>query len=169
MGTKKENRKAFTELIENNKGIVHKVALIFSRTLHDKEDLYQEICLQLWRSFESYRGDAKLSTWLYRVALNTAISSVRTKNRNIETVALVPERHYQIKDPEKDEMTASLFQAIGLLQNIDRAIVLLWLEEKTYEEISEITGLTKTAVSVRLVRVRKKLEEILKKLENEQY
>ncbi|MEE4176082.1 MAG: RNA polymerase sigma factor [Bacteroides sp.] len=167
MRLQKGHRKAFMGLIEGNKGIIHKIALIFSETLHDKEDLYQEICFQLWRSHGNYRGDAKLSTWLYRVALNTAISSVRTKKRNVETVELIPEKHYQIKDPEKDEMTANLFKAIGLLQNIDRAIILLWLEEKNYEEISEITGLTKSAVSVRLVRVRKKLEEILKRIENE--
>jgi RNA polymerase sigma-70 factor (ECF subfamily) len=140
---------------------------MYTSNLADKEDLYQEICLQLWRSFGNYRGDSKLSTWLYRVALNTAISSVRKRKRFIDTVELDPERHFQVKDSDKLEATSKLMKAIYRLENIDRAIILLWLEEKKYEEISEITGLSKSAVSVRLVRVRKKLEENLKRIENE--
>ncbi len=167
MDRRKRNKKEFIDLIENNKGIIHKVALMYTETIHDKEDLYQEICMQLWRSFGKYRGEAKLSTWLYRVALNTAISAVRKRKKLIETVELDPERHYHIKDIDKNEMTRNLLRAISLLDNIDRAIILLWLEEKKYDEISEITGLSRSAVSVRLVRVRKKLEEHIKKLENE--
>lgn len=167
MDGKKRNKKEFIELIENNKGIIHKVALTYCSNNADKEDLYQEICLQLWRSFVNYRGGSKLSTWIYRVALNTAISAVRKRNRFIETVELDPERHYQVKDADKLEATNNLMKAIYQLDNIDRAIILLWLEEKKYEEISEITGLSKSAVSVRLVRVKKKLKENLKKIENE--
>ncbi len=167
MDSRKRNKQEFIDLIENNKGIIHKVALTYSSNNADKDDLYQEICLQLWRSFGKYRGDAKLSTWLYRVALNTAISSVRKRKRFIDTVELDPERHFQVKDSDKLEATSKLMKAIYRLENIDRAIILLWLEEKKYEEISEITGLSKSAVSVRLVRVRKKLEENLKRIENE--
>ncbi len=167
MDRRKRNKAAFIDLIENNKGIIHKIALMYVSTVADKEDLYQEICLQLWRSYSSYRGEAKQSTWLYRVALNTAISSVRKMKRLIETVELDPERHYHTKDSQKDETTRNLLKAISLLDNIDRAIILLWLEEKKYDEISEITGLSRSAVSVRLVRVRKKIEVTIKKLENE--
>ncbi|MEE4213816.1 MAG: RNA polymerase sigma factor [Bacteroidales bacterium] len=167
MDSIKRNKQEFIDLIEKNKGIIHKIALTYSSNKADKEDLYQEICLQLWRSFGNYRGDSKLSTWLYRVALNTAISSVRKRKRFIDTVELDPERHFQVKDSDKLEATSKLMKAIYRLENIDRAIILLWLEEKKYEEISEITGLSKSAVSVRLVRVRKKLEENLKRIENE--
>ena len=90
MDRRKRNKKEFIDLIENNKGIIHKVALMYTSTYADKEDLYQEICMQLWRSYGNYRGDAKLSTWLYRVALNTAISSVRKRKRIIDTVELDP-------------------------------------------------------------------------------
>lgn len=167
MSSKKNHKKDFVDLIENNKGIIHKISLIYTSNVADKEDLYQEICLQLWRSYDNFRGEAKLSTWLYRVALNTAISTIRRKNRFIETVELDPQKHYNIKDNEKDEMTSNLLRAISLLDNIDRAIVLLWLEEKKYEEISEVTGLSRSAVSARLVRVRTKLETIIKEIENE--
>lgn len=167
MDRKERNKQAFIDLIENNKGIIHKIALMYTSTMADKEDLYQEICLQLWRSYGNYRGEAKQSTWLYRVALNTAISSVRKKKRLIETVELDPERHYHTKDSQKDETTRNLLKAISLLDNIDRAIILLWLETKKYDEISEITGLSRSAVSVRLVRLRKKIEENIKRIENE--
>ena len=101
MDGSKRNKKEFIDLIENNKGIIHKIALTYCSNRADKEDLYQEICLQLWRSFSKYRGKSKISTWLYRVALNTAISAVRKRNRFIETVELDPDSHYQVKDAEK--------------------------------------------------------------------
>ena len=167
MDRRKRNKKEFIDLIDKNKGIIHKVSLMYTNNVTDKEDLYQEICMQLWRSYGRYRGDAKLSTWLYRVALNTAISTVRKSTRQIDTVELDPHRHYNVKDEEKDDMTRNLFRAISLLDKIDRAIIILWLEERKYEEISEIMGLSKSAVSVRLVRLRKKLEEHIKKFENE--
>jgi RNA polymerase sigma-70 factor (ECF subfamily) len=104
---------------------------------------------------------------LYRVAINTAINSVRRKNRSVNTVELDPERHYSIKDNNREQQTSNLMKAISRLNKIDRAIILLWLEEKKYEEISEIIGLSRSAVSVRLVRIRKKLEELIKEMENE--
>jgi RNA polymerase sigma-70 factor (ECF subfamily) len=167
MANTRTDKKEFIDLIESNKGIIHKIAMTYTSNIADKEDLYQEICLQLWRSHSKYRGEAKPSTWLYRVALNTSISFVRQRKRVIETVELIPERHYHIKDNEKDEDTKNLFKAISMLANIDRAIILLWLEEHKYEDISEIMGLSRSAVSVRLVRIRKKLEENLKLIENE--
>jgi RNA polymerase sigma-70 factor (ECF subfamily) len=167
MASTRRDKREFIDLIDSNKGIIHKIAMTYTSNIADKEDLYQEICLQLCRSYSKYRGEAKPSTWLYRVALNTSISFVRQRKRVIETVELNPERHYHIKDNEKDEETRNLFKAISMLANIDRAIILLWLEEHKYEDISEIMGLSRSAVSVRLVRIRKKLEENIKLIENE--
>lgn len=160
------HKKEFLNLLEENRGIIHKISLMYTSTNEDKEDLYQEICLQLWRSFGNYRGESKSSTWLYRVALNTAISSVRKRKRFIDTVELEPEKHFHVKDTEKTDKTTILLKAISMLNNVDRAIILLWLENKKYDEISEITGLSRSAVSVRLVRVKDKLEEKIKELEN---
>ena len=109
MSNRKKHKKDFADIIENNKGIIHKISLIYTSNSADKEDLYQEICLQLWRSYSNFRGEAKLSTWLYRVALNTAISTIRRKNRFFETVELDPQKHYNIKDNEKDEMTSTFY------------------------------------------------------------
>jgi RNA polymerase sigma-70 factor (ECF subfamily) len=161
------NKKDFIDLLEKNRGIIHKITLMYTSTASDKEDLYQEICLQLWRSVANYRGESKLSTWLYRVAINTAINSIRKNKRRINTIELDPDRHYQIKDKTREQETSLLMKAISRLNKIDRAIILLWLEEKKYEEISEVMGLTRSTVSVRLVRIRKKLEELIKGMENE--
>ena len=167
MESRKEHKKRFTELIEKNKGIIHKISLMYTSTIADKEDLDQEICFQLWRSYGNYKEISKFSTWLYRIALNTAISSVRRKKRSIETVELDSEKHYLLKDNEKEDKTRNLFRALSMLNKVDRAIILLWLEKKKYDEISEIMGLSRSAVSVRLVRIRNKLEVLIKKMENE--
>jgi RNA polymerase sigma-70 factor (ECF subfamily) len=161
------NKEEFINLLEKNRGIIHKVCLMYTYTVADKEDLYQEICLQLWRSVGNYRGESKFTTWLYRVAINTAINSIRKNKREIHTIELDPDHHYQIKDKNREQQTSLLMKAISRLNKIDRAVILLWLEEKKYEEISEIMGLTRSTVSVRLVRIRKKLEELIKEIENE--
>ena len=90
MESRKEHKKRFTDLIEKNKGIIHKICLMYTSTIADKEDLYQEICFQLWRSYGNYKEISKFSTWLYRIALNTAISSIRIKKRRIDMVELDP-------------------------------------------------------------------------------
>jgi len=158
---------SFVPLIEENKGIIHKISMMYTNNLADKEDLYQEICLQLWRSFRNYRAESKFSTWLYRVALNTAISSVRKERRRIETVELDQATHFVARDSEKEGMTRMLFKAMAKLNKVDRAIILLWLEEKEYAEISEIMGISQSAVSVRLVRIRERLKSIIKSMEDE--
>jgi RNA polymerase sigma-70 factor, ECF subfamily len=154
-------------LIEENRGIIHKVSLLYTSNVFDKEDLFQEICLQLCRSFGSYRQEAKFSTWLYRVSLNTAINSIRENKRKIFTVELNNAQNYAVKTDDKEGQTKMLMDSISRLNKIDKALILLWLEGKKYEEIAEIMGLTRSNVSVKLVRIRKKLEEIIKKMENE--
>ena len=101
--------------------------MMYTSTAADKEDLYQEICLQLWRSFRYYRNESKFSTWLYRVSLNTAISSVRKSNRRVETVLLDHSKHFISRESEKEETTRMLFRALSRLNKVDRAVILLWL------------------------------------------
>lgn len=167
MDHKRGHKGSFIQLMEENRGIIHKISMMYTTSLADKEDLYQEICLQLWRSFRSYRAESKFSTWLYRVALNTAISSVRKDRRRVETVELDQVQHFVTRDNEKEGMTRMLFKAVAKLNKVDRAIILLWLEEKEYAEISEVMGISQSAVSVRLVRIRERLKSIMKNLEDE--
>jgi len=167
MDQKRGNKGSFIQLLEENRGIIHKICLMYTFNLADKEDLYQEICLQLWRSFRTYRSESKFSTWLYRVALNTAISSVRKERRQVMTVQLDQTEHFVSRDSEREGMTRMLFKAVSRLNKVDRAIILLWLEEKEYAEISEVMGISQSAVSVRLVRIREKLKSIMKNMQDE--
>ncbi len=167
MDQKRAHKRLFIQLLEENRGIIHKICLMYTSNLPDKEDLYQEICLQLWRSFRTYRSESKFSTWLYQVALNTAISSVRKDRRQVETVLLDQTEHFVARDSEREGMTRMLFKAVSKLNKVDRAIILLWLEEKEYAEISEVMGISQSAVSVRLVRIRERLKLIMKNVEDE--
>jgi len=161
---KKPNKKAFSELVEKHQAIIHKVTMVYANGRANREDLFQEICLQLWKSYPNFRSEAKFSTWMYRVALNTAISNVRKEIKNPDYEQL--RETDKIEDDGSDEMekVTLLYRAISKLNRIDRAMILLWLEEKNYEEIASIMGTSKKNVSVKLVRIKRKLEELV--LEN---
>jgi RNA polymerase sigma-70 factor (ECF subfamily) len=162
MRIKYPDKKEFTILLEQNKGIIHKVAMLYAHNKEDREDLYQDIYYQLWRSHGTYRQEARFSTWMYRVAINTAISQIRKRKE-----LLVPEEGFKDQpddagNSDKDEQIQLLTKAISQLNKIDKAIILLWLEEKSYEEIADILGISKSNVSVKLVRIRQQLSELIK-------
>ena len=129
-----------------------------------RRDLFQEIVLQLWRAFGSFKGQSRISTWMYRVALNTAISSFRKQKRKPEQYA-ISERElnipYQDVDPEKEEKKRFLYQAINQLSEVEKAIIMLHLEDHSYEEIGQIIGITSTHVGVKLNRIKGKLKKII--------
>jgi RNA polymerase sigma-70 factor (ECF subfamily) len=168
MSVQKPNKKEFSELIEKHQAIIHKVTMIYTNGSADREDLFQEICLQLWKSYPSFRKESKFSTWMYRVSLNTAISNVR-KNRNKPVFERLNENE-NITDigHEEAEQINLLNRAISKLNYIDKAIILLWLEDKSYEEIASIMGTSKTNVSVKLVRIKHKLEELVNETEKQE-
>ena len=151
----------FLELIHKHQSIIHKICFVYCKNRYDREDLQQEIILQLWKSFPSFQGKAAFSTWMYRVALNTAINQTRRPRLLIDSSSS-PEPSY---DPSESyshsEEIQILYQAISKLKKIDKAIILLWLEERSYEEIAEIIGITVKHVSVKLVRIRARLTEII--------
>ncbi len=154
----------FLELIHRHQNIIHKICFIYSENRPDREDLQQEIILQLWKSFSSFQGNAAFSTWMYRVALNTAINNTRRPGLLLDRssspdLAYDPSDSYQLS-----EEIQILYQAISQLKKVEKAIILLWLEEKSYEEIAEAIGMTVKNVSVKLVRIRTRLAEIIKKL-----
>jgi len=164
MRTQHPNKKEFTVLLEQNRGIIHKVAMLYTNNKEDREDLHQDIYYQLWRSQGTYRQEAKFSTWMYRVAINTAISQIRKKKE-----LLVPIEHFQepadeASNADKEEKMQILFKAISQLNKIDKAIILLWLEEKSYEVIGDILGISKSNISVKLVRIKQNLSERMKGL-----
>ena len=157
--------KEFVNLITNHAGLIYKICNIYCNDPEDKKDMFQEIVLQLWKAFPSFRKEAAAGTWMYRVGLNTAISNYRKTSQGLFKTAL-SKAVFQVPDPAQlsieGDNIASLHKAIATLNNIEKAIVMLYLEEKSYEEIAAIIGITKSNVGVKLSRIKSKLEKILK-------
>jgi len=158
---KKDLEQEFLNHIMQNEDMVHKICNIYASTYEERQDLKQEIIYQLWRSFTSFRGDSKFRTWMYRVALNTAIYFYKKKTpattdlSNIET----EEDNSLI---EYEEKLRKLYLAIRILNQIDRAIIFLYLEKHSYDQIGEIVGISTKNVSVRIVRIKEKLRQNIK-------
>jgi len=153
----------FLDLIKENQNIIHKICFVYSNHNDDRKDLYQEIILQLWKSFESFKGLSKFSTWIYRVALNTAITLTKKPILFVNT-STPPDIPIGFDNSlELSEDIKILYLAISKLKKTEKAIILLWLEEKSYKEISETIGISTKNVSVKLVRIKLKLAELIKK------
>ena len=155
----------FIGYLTNHQHILHKITLVYSGKGYDREDLYQEIVLQLWKSYPTFKGDAAFSTWMYRVALNTAITLTRRPRiiAGSERITEYPEFPDDASTLSEDLHT--LYRAISMLNKIEKAIILLWLEERSYVEIADMIGITEKNVSVKLVRIRQKLGTIISKLQ----
>ena len=156
--------KEFLHIIQKNQGIIHKVCNIYCDTEDDRSDLFQEIVVQLWKSYPNFRRESKVSTWMYRVALNTAITTFKKSKRRPDKNSLTYE-NFQIEDEKYDTETEEnikvLHKAIQQLTGIEKSIVLLYLENKKYEEIAEITGITQNYVRVKMNRIKKKLKKLM--------
>ncbi len=153
----------FIEKINQNLCIAHKVCRIYFNATADYDDVLQEMMYQLWRSYKSFDGRSKFSTWMYKVCLNTALTYQRKYQRD-KTVSL-DAKHQQLQDEqtnERNQSIALLYDAIEKLSPVNRAIILLYLEDMSYEEIANIMGLSKSNVSVKLVRIKKQLETELR-------
>lgn len=165
MATTTTDEKEFVQLINQHQGIIHKVCGMYCHDRDEKKDLFQEVVLQLWKSFASFRGESKVTTWIYRVALNTAISAFRKETKkpdhtDIEYVKIqIPE---DTDFQEKDEQFQMLYQAIKQLSEIERALIMLYLDDHPYEEIAEMMGITANNARVRMNRIREKLRELIK-------
>ena len=153
----------FVQHINQNLDIARKVSRIYFPDTNDREDVMQEMMYQLWRSYGSFDGRSKFSTWMYRVCLNTALTYRRNSSRRkTESLSVFHENIPDLSSGNKEEAITLMYDAIGTLSPVNKAIVLLYLEDMSYDEIASITGLTKSNVSVRLVRIRKELETALK-------
>ena len=151
----------FLRLIDQHQGIIHKICRLYRDTREDREDLFQEIVFQLWRSMAGFRGEAQFSTWLYRVALTTAITLYRKRKPSITYTADVPDRQETVQEP--DEQREQLFRALKQLGDADKALITLHLEGLSYQEMAAITGLTETNIGTKLNRIKKNIQQLIKR------
>ena len=152
-------------MVNKHRGIIYKVCHLYGKDADYREDLFQEIIFQLWRSFPTFKNESLPSTWMYRVALNTAISQFRKEARRPESQTL-SKVEFQIPDisllADESENSLLLNRAIQQLTRIEKALIMLYLEERSYREISEIMGITESNVGVKLNRIKAKLEKLIK-------
>ena len=150
----------FVNTVTQHKGNIYTVCYMFSKDQDEINDLYQEVLINLWQGFKDFRGESKISTWIYRVSLNTCMMMDRKKRRRPDSVPLSININLFEDTDEDTKQIAQLYKRINLLQKFDKAIVLLWLESMSYEEIGDVLGISAKNVSVRLVRIKEQLKKM---------
>jgi RNA polymerase sigma-70 factor (ECF subfamily) len=153
----------FLDILEKNIGIILKIARAYSKTFQDKEDLINDITLELWKSFRRFKGDSKISTWIYRVALNTSMNSRRKREKDkllfLDDLKQVESLSW-ILEPQDSSHTEILYQCIDELNQLNKAIILLYLDGNSHDEISDITGISKTNVGTRISRIKEEIKNL---------
>lgn len=160
---KKDNLNIFLSVIEAHKGIIYKVANSYCKDTDDRNDLVQEIILKFWQAFETYNDEFKHSTWIYRIALNTAISNYRKEKVREKHFTPISETFFEIgytdTTTETEHKYALLQQFISELKELDKALMLLYLDEKNYKEIAEILGISESNVGTKISRLKGLLKD----------
>ncbi|WP_411031765.1 RNA polymerase sigma factor [Spongiimicrobium sp. 3-5] len=160
----KELEHRFVTELQDNQNIVHKVCSLYTNDRDSHKDLFQEITIQLWKAYPKFRGESKFSTWMYRVALNTAITLYRKSKKQIRTqdydsvIFKIQANEY---DETQEQQLKLMYNAVKQLGDIDKALVFLYLEDKDYNEIAETLGITEVNARVKMNRIKTKLRTIL--------
>ena len=152
--------KAFIELIRENERLIYKVCSVYISDEFPIADLYQEVVFNLWKGFPKFRNECSVSTWMYRVALNTCITGIRKELKRPKHVPILELKELLIEPESMEENIREMYRLIYQLKTLERAIILLYLEEKSYQEIADITGLTVSNVAVKLSRIKEKLKKM---------
>lgn len=151
----------FVDLADRHQQTIYKVCFVYASDNELLKDLYQEVILNLWKAFPRFRGECNETTWVYRIAMNTCITYIRKSSSRPKTIPLSVNIDCLMEDDdERAPQLRTLYLLISKLEKLERAIILLYLEDKSYEEIAEITGLTATNVGVKLSRIREKLRRM---------
>jgi RNA polymerase sigma-70 factor (ECF subfamily) len=165
----KTDQESLLKFIEDNKRIIFKICNAYCKNKHDREDLQQEIIYQLWRSYPGYKPEYKFTTWMYRVALNIAISFYRKTKLSDNIIKLDEPAEIEDKPDNTSEIEkniCTLHQFINDLKELDKALMILYLEEKSYGEIAEILGISETNVATKISRIKEKLKKQFKTTNN---
>ncbi|MDX1601925.1 MAG: sigma-70 family RNA polymerase sigma factor [Salinimicrobium sediminis] len=154
----------FVSNLEKHQNIVHKICRMYTNDREAHNDLFQEVTIQLWKAYPKFRGDSKFSTWMYRVALNTAITLYRKSKKDLHTQDF-DEVSFKIKaevyDDEVEQQLQLMYKAVKELNDIDKALVFLYLEDQSYKEISDTLGISEVNARVKMNRIKKTLKNIL--------
>ena len=155
---------SFVLQLKTNQNIIHKICRLYTNGQDAHKDLFQEITIQLWNAFPKFRGDSKFSTWAYRVALNTAITLYRKSTRTIQTVDYEKHQFFISQEDynyEEEEQLKKMYQAVFQLNDIEKALIYMYLEDKDYTEIAETLGISEVNARVKMNRIKGKLKKIL--------
>lgn len=155
---KQELESAFIALVEEHKRIIYKVCYVYAADKENLNDLYQEVVINLWKAYPRFRGECAASTWVYRIGLNTCISFFRKSKSQPEVVPITVDLEAFADEEDKTASLRELYRMINCLGQLERALILLWLEERSHQEIAEIIGISRNNVAVRLNRIREKLK-----------
>ena len=154
--------KEFLDAIHDYQKIIYKICKVYRDSREDQEDLFQEIVYQLWKAYPGFKRAAKVSSWIYRIALNTAIAVYRKSKISIDYYQEFPEHIHPANEKTVSENEERLFCALRKLNDSEKAVISLYLEDFSYQEIADITGLSESNIGVRLNRIKNKLKQILK-------
>lgn len=155
---KQELESAFIALVEEHKRIIYKVCYVYAADKENLNDLYQEVVINLWKAYPRFRGECAASTWVYRIGLNTCISFFRKSKSRPEVVPITVDLAAFADEEDKTASLRELYRMINSLGQLERALILLWLEERSHQEIADIIGISRNNVAVRLNRIREKLK-----------
>lgn len=157
---KTEKEIEFTRIVQENKGTIYTVCYMFSKDTDEVNDMFQDTLINLWKGYDSFRNDSKVSTWIYRVAMNTCISADRKKKSRKDTIPLTMDVNLYEDNDTDSRQVQMLHARINRLGMIDRAIVLMWLEDMTYDEIAAVIGITPQNVGVKIHRIKEQLKKM---------
>lgn len=161
--TESRQKDQFLDILENNIGIIIKIARAYSKTHHDKEDLINDITLELWKSFGRFKGGSKISTWIYRIALNTSMNYKRKKEKDrlffLDDLKQIENQSWLIEQLDSSHSEV-LYQCIDELNQLNKAIILLYLDGNSHDEISDIIGISKTNVGTRISRIKELIKDL---------
>ena len=156
----KEKELEFNRIVKANKAAIFTVCYLFSKDQDEVNDLFQETLINLWRGFEGFQGKCDVKTWIWRVSLNTCLTFERKKKRRVDTLPLTMDINLFTDTDDDTQQVQMLYRRINKLGMLDRAIILLWLENMSYEEIGVIIGISTKNVSVKLVRIKEQLKKM---------
>ena len=153
----------FTKMVKEHRKTIYTVCYFFSKDTEEVNDLYQEILINLWKGFEQFRGESSLKTWIWRVSLNTCNNQERKKKSSVQTIPLSIDIDLYNDDDAQSKQIQMLYNRINRLAVFDRAIILLWLENMSYQDIADVVGISLSNVTTRLFRIKEQLKSMSNK------